>query len=65
MQIVARLLRDGEVVEEVPLRYAGEISTFTRRLRLTTPGPIELEVVAMDPANANFGRVRRTLTVVP
>ncbi len=38
---------------------------FTGRVLLSTEGPIELEVLAMDPANANFGMIRRTVTVNP
>lgn len=60
---MARVIREGRVINDVPLRYAGEKSTFTGRVPLSTAGPIELEVLAMDPANANFGMVRRVVTI--
>jgi len=59
------MLRDGEVVQEVPLRYAGIVSVFKGELTLPGPGTIVVEVLAMDPPNANFGQVQRTFTVSP
>lgn len=58
-EIVARLKSDGEPVAEVPLRYAGQPSTFSGTLAV--PGGarrdgLELEVLAADPAEQNFGR---------
>ena len=64
IKVVARLLREGRVEDEVPLKYAGVSSTFGGRVTLKSPGPYELEVLAMDAANANFGSVRRSVTVV-
>lgn len=62
--MVGRVVRNGEVIGEVPLRYAGEKNTFAGQVPLTTIGPVELHVLAMDPANSNFGLVRRNLTVL-
>jgi hypothetical protein len=59
------VVRDGKVINEVPLRYAGKKSTFAGQVPLSTAGPIELEVLAIDPANANFGMIRRKVTVNP
>jgi hypothetical protein len=53
------------IVAEVPLQYAGETSTFAGKIQLTTAGTFEVEVLAMDPANANFGLDRRQLEVTP
>ncbi len=65
MQIVARLLRDGQVVAETALAYTGGTSTYAGRLPLAAPGAAEVEVLAMDPATANFGRARAAVSVVP
>lgn len=58
-------MRDGQIVVEAPLTYAGEQSTFAGRLRLPSAGPAELQVVASDAANANFGIARRSLLTSP
>ena len=63
--MIARLVRDGKAVEVVPLRYAGTSSTFSGRLTFKMAGPFELEVIAADPINANFGVIRRKLNVAP
>jgi hypothetical protein len=63
--VVARLLRNGQVVEEVPLAFAGERSTYAGELPLSTAGPVELMVLAMDPANANFGWARQEFQLAP
>lgn len=48
---------------EIPLHYAGTQSTYAGQLPLTVAGPVTVEVLAMDAANANFGRVSQTFTV--
>lgn len=63
--MVARALRDGQVLTEAPLSYAGKKSTFAGQVVLDSKGPAELEVLAMDPSNANFGLARRTVVVGP
>ena len=61
----ARLVRDGKALAEIPLRYAGTSSTFSGQLTFKMSGPFELEVLASDPINANFGMIRRKLHVAP
>lgn len=61
--IRARLLRDGEVVQEAPLRYSGLPSIFTGRLRPAGPGDFELVVLAADEERGNFGMASRSLSV--
>ncbi len=61
--MVARLLRDGDVIAETTLAFAGERSTYAGELPLSTAGPVELMVLAMDPANANFGWARQEFVV--
>lgn len=65
MRVVARVLKDGKVVEEAPLRYAGTASTYAGRLSVKTAGEYELEVLALNKAAANFGLARRKLTAAP
>jgi hypothetical protein len=61
--VVARVVRAGKVLDEVPLRYAGVSSTFAGQLRLNQWGRFRLEVLAMDATEANFGMVSRSATV--
>ena len=61
--IVARLLENGRVLRETPLRFSGTTSVYSGSLTPERSGSFELEVLAMDPAKGNFGVVRRTLVV--
>lgn len=60
VEIRARLIEGGRVIAESPLAYAGEPSTFSGRLEVpaasSARGELELEVVASNPAEQNFGR---------
>ena len=62
-EILARIVDGGDVLASAPLAYAGTPSTYVGELQLPatlTPGAM-LEVIAMDPRNANFGMARRPL----
>lgn len=63
MEILARLLLDGEVVAETPLEYAGETSIHAGTLPDPGPGTATIEVIAADPARANFGMARQVILV--
>jgi hypothetical protein len=65
IRVVARLVRDGSVEMEVPMHYAGEQNTYTGTVSAAEPGRLELQVLAMDPADANFGIYRQDLTIAP
>jgi hypothetical protein len=65
IHVVARLLRDGKVESEIPMTYAGVQNTFHADVPVTTAGPMELQVLAMDPTSANFGMNREAIAVVP
>src|SRR4029077_2392018 len=52
IRVVARLLRDGKVESEIPMTYAGVQNTFHTDVPVTAPGPLELQVLAMDPGSA-------------
>ena len=57
-RIVARVIRNGEVVQEVPMAYAGTTSTYVGSITPSGPGPVVIEILAMDPAKGNFGVAR-------
>lgn len=65
IHVVARLLRDGKVESEIPMTYAGVQNTFHADVPVTVAGPLELQVLAMDPASANFGMNREAIAIVP
>lgn len=65
IRVVARLLRDGKVVSETPMTYAGVQNTFHVDVPVTAPGPMELQVLALDPGSANFGMNREAIAIVP
>lgn len=64
-RVVARLIRNGRVESEVPLHYAGQQNTFAGTMPVTADGKAELDILAMDPPNANFGIFRQDVTVAP
>jgi hypothetical protein len=65
IRVVARLLKDGKVESETAMTYAGVQNTFHTDVPITATGPLELQVLAMDPASANFGMTREAIAIVP
>jgi hypothetical protein len=65
IRVVARLVRDGKVQSEIPMTYAGVQNTFHVDVPMTAAGPMELQVLALDPASANFGMTRESIAIVP
>jgi hypothetical protein len=65
IRVVARLLRDGKVESEIPMAYAGVQNTFHVQVPVTAAGPMELQVLALDPGSANFGMTREAIAIVP
>lgn len=63
VDVRARLVRDGKVVAEAPLAYAGSASTFEGRLTPPGPGEYRLVVLASEPSRANFGQAVRPVRV--
>lgn len=61
--VSARLHRDGRIVDEATLDYAGRPNTFEGRIVPPDSGRYWLEVVAADAERGNFGRVQRALRV--
>jgi hypothetical protein len=62
-EIVARVMRDGRLVSETPLAYAGETSMHAATIPALDPGDVTIEVLALDEARGNFGLARRTYRV--
>jgi hypothetical protein len=65
IHVVARLLRDGKVQSEIPMTYAGVQNTFHADVPASAAGAMELQVLSMDAASANFGMMKEAVTVVP
>jgi len=65
IEVVARVLRDGEVIAEQPVPFAGTRSTYSTSLTVAQPGSVELQVLAMDRERGNFGMAARSLEVQP
>jgi hypothetical protein len=65
IRVVARLVREGKIETEVPMHYAGVQNTYTGNVPAAVPGRIELQILAMEPVNANFGLTRQDLTIIP
>jgi len=65
IRVVARLLRDGKVESEIPMAYAGVQNTFHVDVPAAVTGAMELQVLALDPASANFGMTREAISIVP
>lgn len=63
IEIVARLHKEGKVVGEATLTYAGTVNTYSGQITPTADGELEVVVLAMDPKHANFGQVSRKLQV--
>lgn len=63
VRVVARLVRDGRVVSEQELEYAGSPSTFVGEIVPTAAGPAELQVLALDPSRGNTGIARSPVTI--
>lgn len=63
LDVVAQLVREGDVVAEAPLAYAGRPNLFEGSIRAEEPGAYRLRVVAVDEGRANTGMVERPLRV--
>lgn len=63
IRVTARLVRAGQTIKEIPLYDAGEKNTFTGKLPLKDTGKFDLQILAMDAANANFGMAEKSIVV--
>jgi len=59
--ILARLLAGDREVAQAPLEFAGTTSTYRGQFGPVPPGDYTLQVLALDPAQANFGMATRRI----
>jgi len=62
-EVAAIVKRNGKVLRELPLSYAGSTSQFAAELKLDQPGAYEVIVYAYDPGNGNTGVDKTTLVL--
>lgn len=60
--IRAQLLRDGTVVADTPLSFAGTTSEYTGTISVPEAGATRLRVTATDAERVNFGAATTSLT---
>src|SRR5258708_3330545 len=54
-RVIARLVREGNVEAEVPMKYAGIQNTYSGNVPVTMAGKVEIRARASDPGKANCG----------
>lgn len=59
--ITAQLLRDGEVVAEAPMAFAGTTSEYEAALTVPNAGATTMRVLAEDAERVNFGLATQSL----
>jgi hypothetical protein len=64
IEVLATVKRGERILTTVPLAFAGQRNTYTAMATVDEPGAIEIQVLAMDPGMANFGRAIRTVDVL-
>ena len=64
IETVAVIKRGAHILATLPLTYAGQQNIYTTMATVDQPGGIEIQVLAMDPGKANFGRAIRAVDVV-
>ncbi|MDP2497243.1 MAG: hypothetical protein Q8W44_04535 [Candidatus Palauibacterales bacterium] len=63
IDVTARLVRDGRVVRESEMSFAGETNIFEGTITPPADGGYELVILASDAERANFGQVRTEVSV--
>jgi hypothetical protein len=63
IQVSVMLEDSAKAFPAVPLRYAGQPSTFAGELAVAAPGRYTIDVYAYDPSNGNTGLAKFPLTV--
>ncbi len=56
-------MRNGRILAEAPMHYAGETSEFEGELTPPEPGNYELQVIGMEPSKTNFGMDRQAIHI--
>ncbi len=62
IDVSVRLVRDGRVVRDREMSFAGETNIFDGTITPPSAGSYELVVLASDAERANFGRVRTEIS---
>lgn len=62
IDVSVRLVRDGRVVREREMSFAGETNIFEGTITPPSAGSYQLVVLASDAGRANFGRVRTEIS---
>lgn len=62
-EVAAIVKRNGEKIDQLPLRYAGSTSQFAAKLDLHEAGAYEIIVYAYDPENGNTGIDKTTIVM--
>lgn len=55
LEIIARVVKNGEPMGEVAMQYAGQPSQFEAKLTALEPGLYVVTATAFDPRNGNAG----------
>jgi len=63
IDVIARLHLDGTAIQDIPLAYAGETSTYHATASVPMSGRLTIEVIATDDRKGNFGIARRHFSV--
>lgn len=63
IEITARLVKDGRVVAEVPLAFAGQTSIYRGTITPSGSGEAELQIIAVDVGRANTGMATKALRI--
>ncbi len=63
IEVIARLLDGERQVAETTLGFAGETSVYQGTFGPQRPGTYQLQILALAPAEANFGVATREITV--
>lgn len=63
IDVTARLVRDGRVVRESAMSFAGETNIFEGTITPPAAGDYQIVVLASDAERANFGQVRTEVSV--
>ena len=64
IDVVARVIEEGRVLQETPFSFSGETSIYEGVVRAPNAGRYLIEILAMDDEHGNFGRAVRTITVI-
>ncbi len=62
-EVKALIKKDGKLIAEAPMQYAGNTSQFSGSFEITGAGAYEITVYAYDPANGNTGVDKTTLLI--